>query len=122
MLVSVRHYLCVCSGSRQAKLPCALMSREPAESVIQFSSGSDVGHDLLDRALDVHRKVSNTTCLSQYCAETPRDTAHTCERHILHGLILGQLPCKAAIASDNENRRCLTDGCLKYLGRFVWLM
>ena len=50
MLVSVRHHLCVCSGSRQAKLPCALMSREPAESVIQFNSGSDVGHDLLDRA------------------------------------------------------------------------
>ena len=50
MLVSVRHYLCVCSGSRQAELPCALMSREPAESVIQFCSGSDVGHDPLDRA------------------------------------------------------------------------
>ena len=71
MLVSVRHYLLVCSGGRQANLPLALMSREPAESVIQLSSGSDVGHNLLDRALDVHRTVSTTTCLSQYCAETP---------------------------------------------------
>ena len=50
MLVSVRYYLRVCSGSCQAKLPCALMSREPAESVIQLNSGSDVGHDLPNRA------------------------------------------------------------------------
>ena len=50
MLVSVRHYSRVCSGGRQAELPLALMSREPAVSVIHFKSGSDVGHDLLDRA------------------------------------------------------------------------
>ena len=43
-------------------------------------------------------------------AETPRDTAHTCELHILHGLILRQLPCKAAVASDKENRRRLANG------------
>ena len=88
-----------------------------------------MGHDLLTERLDVYRKVSTTTCLAQYSAGTleaanpePEKPLTRESLHILHGLILGQLPCKAAIASDIENRRCSTDGCLIYLGRFVRLM
>ena len=51
MLVGARRYLRVCSGGRQAKLPLALMSRERSlRLVIELNSGSDVGHDLHNRA------------------------------------------------------------------------
>ena len=77
MLVSARRYLRSCSGSCQAELPVALMSREPAESVIQLNSGSDVGHDLLDRAPGCVQEGVKHNLSFPVSAETPRETAYT---------------------------------------------
>ena len=82
MLVSVRHYLLVCSGGRQAKLPCALMSREPAVSVIQLSSGSDVGHDLLDRATGgAQEGVNHNLSFPVLCGDSQRYRPHVRGAH-----------------------------------------
>ena len=89
-----------------------IMTRKLANvGVSRLNSDGNVGCYLSSRAPGCVQDgvIHNLSCPVH--AETPRETAHTCELHILHGLILGQLPFIAAVASDNENRRCLTYGC-----------